>query len=180
MSKGGKDVDLSQVRNEPSMVGKKLEESTTRRVIILVLALLLCLPFFDGMLNDTEDKYQEFGIRQLLHMPQDLNATGSVPVDSFKMAIQTYVRNAGRVLYFEVCVQECRTVWPKSITDSWIKEIRFQKEKVTDDFTETTNPDTGWQPTDMLTKIKIKQLYRANEAPGVVTSGCYDVQDKKG
>lgn len=68
MSKGGHDEELEeQIRAEPSKVGKKMSEMTTRRVIVIVLCLVLFIPFFDGGLDERLNEFQQNGLRQL-HM----------------------------------------------------------------------------------------------------------------
>ena len=58
--------------NEPSKVGKKLTELTTRRVIILVLLMIVCLPLLDGTLTaDNYNQYQDAGLNQLHKMTSD-------------------------------------------------------------------------------------------------------------
>ena len=61
---GDKELD---VKTEPSNVGKVLSESTTRRVIVMVLLMLVILPFFDGGLDTDENEVQIAGLVQLTY-----------------------------------------------------------------------------------------------------------------
>lgn len=66
MSKGDEAEQLEpEVKNEPSKVGKKMSEMTTRRVIVIVLMLVLMIPMFDGGLDDSTNEYQKHGLRRL-------------------------------------------------------------------------------------------------------------------
>ena len=65
MTAGDDDVDMEDTGAEPSKVGKKLTELTTRRVIIITLGMILMLPLLDqSVLRDdygksTKEKEQE-------------------------------------------------------------------------------------------------------------------------
>lgn len=80
MAAGKDDEELNEaMRKEPTKVGKKLTELTTRRLIILVLCMLITLPFLDGsLLSDDIDRYQVHGLEELHHLPQDLNVSSCV------------------------------------------------------------------------------------------------------
>ncbi len=54
--------------NEPqeeTNVGKKLSDLTLVRVIVIVLAMLVALPYFDGGLNVDSFAVEDYGLRQV-------------------------------------------------------------------------------------------------------------------
>ena len=66
MHQGDEDDQLeAAIAAEPSKVGKKMSEMTTRRVIVIVLLLVLMMPIFDGGIDESENEYQIYGLRQL-------------------------------------------------------------------------------------------------------------------
>jgi hypothetical protein len=65
-----------QIAAEPSKVGKRLTELTTRRVIILVLAMIIFTPFMEGngILSDSSNEYQNLAVLKLHHLAQDMHS----------------------------------------------------------------------------------------------------------
>ena len=59
---------------EESKVGKKLSDLTTRRVIILVLAMLFSVPLFSTTTYMEAPKSYEFGMKMIKAF--DVNSTG--------------------------------------------------------------------------------------------------------
>jgi hypothetical protein len=60
MTAGDDDVDMEDTGAEPSKVGKKLTELTTRRVIIITLGMILMLPLLDqSVLRDDYGKSKQ-------------------------------------------------------------------------------------------------------------------------
>jgi hypothetical protein len=78
LAAGVDDAELNEaIKREPTKVGKKLTELTTRRLIILVLLMLIVLPFLDGtLLADDVDTFQVNMLNELHVMPQSMNVTG--------------------------------------------------------------------------------------------------------
>jgi hypothetical protein len=67
MTAGDESVNVEEDTGaEPSKVGKKLTELTTRRVIIITLGMILMLPILDqSVLRDDYDNYQDFGLTDI-------------------------------------------------------------------------------------------------------------------
>jgi class 3 adenylate cyclase len=169
-----------QTKEVHSKVGAKLLKVTTRRVIVLVLTMVLFLPFFDGGLDSQYNQFQNFGLSELHRMPQDYNMSGNIDIGTFRKQFEEYARNAGKLFYIQVCTDRCATIWPLETTNSWLKDMRFQKldESLSTDraapFTESTDPVTGFHYSQMLdSEQAVRELYRAAERPKVVSAGCY-------
>ena len=59
---------------EESKVGKRLSDLTTRRVIILVLAMMFSQPFFTLNQYLTEPKSFKFGLETIRHFSDDTSS----------------------------------------------------------------------------------------------------------
>jgi class 3 adenylate cyclase len=184
---GESDANLDkQVAMEPSQVGKKLTELTTRRVIILVLLMVIVLPFMDSsFLSDGEgNTYQSNGMYSMHHLPQDKNisacAAGACVAEStFKSIYQNFVRQAGKPFFIGICMEGCNTTWPLSVTNQWFLSTKFPA-----DFNQPntlyTDPVTGWNSSEWLhTEEEVLDLYRSNEASLTEQVGCYNVEGVK-
>ena len=163
-----------------SKVGAKLLKVTTRRVIVLVLVMVLFLPFFDGGLDSQYNQFQNFGLSELHRMPQDYNTSGNIDLVTFRKQFEEYARNAGKLFYIQICTDRCATIWPLEMTNSWLKDMRFQKLDASGStdrslaFTESTDPVTGFHYSQVLSSEQaVRDLYRVAERPKVVSAGCY-------
>ena len=163
-----------------SKVGAKLLKVTTRRVIVLVLVMVLFLPFFDGGLDSQYNQFQNFGLSELHRMPQDYNYSGNIDELTFRKQFEEYARNAGKLLYIQICTERCATTWSLDTTNAWLKELRFQKLDASGStdrrapFTESTDPVTGFHYSQVLpSEDDVRALYRSAERPKVVSAGCY-------
>lgn len=68
-----------------SEVGKKLSELTTKKVIILALGMILCLPLFYANMYVDDNNTFEFGLKLLLiniHNQKSFNSTLSMFIES--------------------------------------------------------------------------------------------------
>lgn len=172
LKQGGNDLANleQQIAAEPSKIGKKLTEMTTRRVICMVLAMLIILPFFDGGLDDQYNNYQVEGLEHLAHYPQNYNATGDVSEEMFKFLVQGYAKDAGKLLLLKICHEGCATTWSQQTTDKWVKEIVFDQ---TGNLDTSINPNNGWSAKHMRTMEEIIRDRRPNESPQIEMEACF-------
>jgi len=149
-----------RIREQPSKVGEKMSEMTTRRVIMMVLTLILILPFFDGGLEERINQFQAFGINRIHHMPQDMNVTGGhvgVSTEVFRLTVEQYAMFAGKLLYLEVYD------WPRGVTDGWLREM-----------SDAGNPDLPWRWGQLYpSEESITSSFRSNEVTFVSGTGCF-------
>jgi class 3 adenylate cyclase len=178
--KGDEEVEMEDMAREPSKVGKKLTELTTRRVIVLVLIMILMLPLLDGTLtSDNANQFQDQGLKELHQMASPFynNSNNYVSDQIFKFKAIEYVRKSGRLMYLKVC----GTHPFKQVLSSepWITNMKFQK-TITGAFEASVNPINGWDPSYDLrfaTPAEIFTYYRSDEAEGVEVSSKYVFQN---
>jgi len=91
--------DEEEELTDPSEVGKKLTESITQQVIILVLLMLLVLPVFDFFLDDGVVDFKIAGLSVLHRFPQDAN----ISEQAYRHQIRFYAEQAGRLISLDVC-----------------------------------------------------------------------------
>jgi len=187
---GGHEINVEDVKREPSKVGQILSMRTIQYVILIVLTMILVLPFFDGGLDTTFNTYQTYGIQNLHRLPQDYNQSGLISETMLKKTVQSYARFSGKILSFEVCPKFCRNVWNKSKTDAWIKSIpedypeeyaSLKGKGVTLDnckiLLESEVTDYGYCNSllvGMYTEEQIKTEFRVDERPLVRQRGCFE------
>ncbi|CAK4615767.1 hypothetical protein LEN26_002915 [Aphanomyces euteiches] len=176
----GKDVKIT----EPSKVGRILTELTTRRLIVLVLIMIICLPLIDQTLTSV-DEYQYDAFYQLHRMAQDYNATGAITMESFRGAFEEYVRLCDGYI-ISLVIYGINT----STTNGWMNDMLFQTTTASGDidataaYTLTSNPITGWsaaaylgmdqnslRKSDMDTSSSIYACFDGNGA--VYDTTCY-------
>ena len=149
-----------RIREQPSKVGEKMSEMTTRRVIMMVLTLILILPFFDGGLEERINQFQAFGINRLHHMPQDMNVTGGavgVSTEVFRLTLEQYALFAGKLLYLQVYG------WDKNTTDGWLREMSAQAPR-----------ELQWSYEQLYDDPNaIARGFRSNEVTYVSGVGCF-------
>jgi len=152
---------------EPSQVGKKLSDLTTRRVILIVLAMVMLLPIFDGSLDTNSNELQTEGLELLHRFPQDLN----VSADVFKESVQQYVRGTDSPLYISICSSGCKNVWSDATIKEWVTDTRFDDGD--GNFVETSNPDSDWDASDLRSLDDIDDDWRTAERTLVEVTACY-------
>lgn len=169
MHHGDEDDQLeAAIAAEPSKVGKKMSEMTTRRVIVIVLLLVLMIPVFDGGIDDTVNEFQVYGLKRL-HILATQNPQASETA-LFRNSFDNFVRNAGRVIYLDIANVN------KSITDDWIRDVRFQKDgDPSSPYSLTKNPLNDWSA-DLLEPSTegVDKNYRTNEFSYQTEEKCYD------
>merc|ERR1712216_427068 len=146
---GDDEVDVAEDTGaEPSKVGKKLTELTTRRVIIIVLAMILMLPILDqSVLREDYDANQDFGLREL-HLlsspyynftpPGGNHSLVSQPV--IKQKVLEYVRSSGKLMYMNLCGEHGLNPASGIISEAdFIKDVKFQENLATE-FSENVSP----------------------------------------
>ena len=184
MTAGDEAVDVAEDAGaEPSLVGKKLTELTTRRVIVIVLMMILMLPILDrSVLREDFDINQELGLVELHQLAspyydqtlQDQNES-LVTEHMLKQKVLEYVRSAGKLMYMNLCGDhglngEGVTVLSNA---TWIKNIKFQ-EDFTKDYKLSINPLNQWDPSyHLLPKSDIIKRFRAEEVTQVSVSDTY-------
>lgn len=85
--KNKNDEEHEQEISEPSKVGKTLTELTTRKLILMVLAMIIVLPLIDGSLDEDYNEYQQFGMETLHRYSQDYNASGTISESEMKNTV---------------------------------------------------------------------------------------------
>ena len=168
-----------ETRNEPTRIGKKLLESTSKRVISLVLLIILTLPLFDG--NSPWNRYQRFGLENLHRMSQDFNYSKSLSHLDMREEVWEYSRNSGKIIYLEICKENCPTIWKNEVINRWLKNLRFQPLRFDGSvdrsapFTLNVNPANGWAyETDMYTDVNaIDSSFRTEELIKITITGCF-------
>jgi class 3 adenylate cyclase len=179
--KGDDEVEIEDMAQEPSKVGKKLTELTTRRVILLVLVMILMMPLLDGTLTaEASTQHQDEGLKELHRMasPYYNNSDNFVSAEVFKYKAKEYVRNSGRLLYLKVCGGH---PFNKVLTEEpWIKGIRYHA-SIYDEFDLETNPDyNNYNPKEFgVTLDTIDEQYRPDEAPKIQVMAVYKYESGK-
>lgn len=187
MTAKGEDVDLEEdASSEPSKVGKKLTELTTRRVICIVLIMILMLPILDqSVLQEDYDPYQDFGLQQLHRMSSPyynytpaVSNRSLVSTEVLKYKIKEYVRNAGVLMHLKLCGDHGLGDAEGVLTgQSWITDMKFQSD-VTKTYTESVNPINGWDPSKHITSVsEIRRRYRSDE---VLYAGIGTAYERRG
>ena len=74
-------VEKEEVELEESRVGKMLSELTTRRVIIMVLAMLFIIPLFDVGYWNSDDPYYSRGLETISRMYNDRDSPSDWPTE---------------------------------------------------------------------------------------------------
>lgn len=118
---------------EPTQVGKKLTEVTTRRLILMMLTMIMVLPWLQSSsLVENTYNFQHNFLKHLHQYPQIYNESGIVSEEQFKNQIQFYVKKSRfPLLYLEVCepqgnvtgienAGECKTTWSHTVLRHWI------------------------------------------------------------
>lgn len=161
--------------SEPSKVGKKLTELTTRRLIILVVTMIIVLPFLDGSLDQDYNEFQEYGLQSLHHYTQDYNASQTVERSELQDMVLMYARNAGPLLSFKVHDVD------ESQMELWLREMRFQsltaagtEFDTSTAFDKVQNPLNQWHFDKIISDVKGN--YRSSEYTVLESSGCYNEQ----
>ena len=172
MTAGDENVDVEDSGAEPSKVGKKLTELTTRRVIIITLGMILMLPILDqSVFKDDYDSYQDHGLSDLHRLTSpyyNYTVTGAnrstVSLPQLKGKIIEYVRNSGKLMYLDLCGQHNLVPEGQVLSDAdWIKNIKFQA-TLDGQYTESINPDTFFNPAFHLHgKKDIQKRFRPAE-----------------
>ena len=171
MSKGDDTEMTEEIANEPSKVGKKMSEMTTRKVIIIVLLLVLFIPIFDGGIDAGDNEYETLGLQRLQIVAAGIESSDPLEENTyFRKLTEDYIRDAGRLLYLELAVV------PQSVTNSWVADIKFQKvDDPSSIFNETISPDNGWEPSLFKTSLNdVYSNYRNTEVSVVSSEGCYN------
>lgn len=166
MTKGdeGADLDEIEIANEPSKVGKKLTELTTRRVIVLILVMLMVLPLFDGGYDDKVNQLQIDGLGTLHRFSQP---EYSAPTSIMESTVQNYARLGGKLFWLEI------SGIPKPTVDTWLSNVKFSNEDGSAANPLNTNPENGWSPSFLWSSLSQLDNYRATEAELVKNVGCY-------
>ena len=105
-----KDSDI-----EPTKVGKKLNEMTTRKLILMILSTVMLLPYLEvtGWVNSVDDSYAHLELENIYNV----TSTGSTPENVQNVFIDQFVDNVGKdLLYFKICRQvgHCEEQFPHS------------------------------------------------------------------
>eukprot|EP00947_MAST-08B_sp_MAST-8B-sp1_P003943 g3943.t1 len=188
--KTGMDITL----NGGSKVGQELTEKITRRLVLLILALVIVVPFFDiSFLEDRMNRQQVKGLQLIHHTRMNGNGTGRVDQTTFGQLISQYQRDSGPLMHLdlETCPSDyCNYSWPMNVTDQWLLGTRY-------------HPKVGWAhtPADQLYTTKrdvfaphnvdqsvvneanfgrfrlpldrIFERYRTDELNDVIVEGCF-------
>ena len=130
VGKHGKKEGKEQA-TEPSQVGKILADLTTRRLIVLVLAMVILLPLFSPAgLDDTTNQYQTVGLSTL----HRLRFSNSHP-EAFNNHLREYVRESGDLLSLELYGVTATDM------DSWLRALTFVDGNGNN---VTVSPSTEW------------------------------------
>jgi len=139
--------------NEPSHVGKRLADLTTRRLIILVLTMVIILPLFRAdAFEDETDVYQTFGLSAVHRL-----TFAGVSEANLKSQLQEYVQESGILLNLALNNITAATL------DSWLQDMGA-----------TASPSTGWEYSDLVSISDIEVDFRDNEYGLINILGCYD------
>lgn len=138
----GSDDAVQDTSLEPSSVGKKLTEITTRRLILMMLTMIMVLPWVQSqsLLSNTYNFQYNF-LKHLHGYPQNFNRTGSVTDDDFKKQVRFFARKSAKMgyplVYLEICQEQdvdadvyggpygwanCNTTWSADVLRGWVKE----------------------------------------------------------
>mmetsp|Transcript_19276 Transcript_19276/g.68107 ORF Transcript_19276/g.68107 Transcript_19276/m.68107 type:complete len:865 (-) Transcript_19276:193-2787(-) len=143
----GEDVDEDPINaDQPSQVGKRLSDLTTRRLIILVLAMLVSLPFLDIAWWVWDEQAAPIVGLDALHA-QAVN--GQADLDA---GVVSYANNAGALLFLSLFNVSQDT------SSEWLKDL--------------TIPAKEWTAAHMRTKVEINDDFRANEITQANSFGC--------
>ena len=119
------------VATEPSQVGKILADLTTRRLIVIVLAMVIVLPFFDpNGLDDVPNQHETLGLHTM-HRLQFANLNELATLNN----IREYVRESGDLLYLQLYGVS------DSQMDTYLRNMYFTND---DGANVTESPSTGW------------------------------------
>eukprot|EP00753_Platysulcus_tardus_P015585 PLAT5105.1.p1 GENE.PLAT5105.1~~PLAT5105.1.p1 ORF type:complete len:852 (+),score=467.46 PLAT5105.1:115-2670(+) len=146
------------LRDEPSKVGKKLSDLTTRRVIIIVLGLLISLPLLD--IEDDINEFQGQKLNLMHRYPQDVN----VSTDYFRDTVNNYAATGGRLVFLTVCAKGCQHTWSTETLHDWLKAS---------DVPEGSEFDKSAL---LPTEDDVLNNFRSVEITLVETSGCFTSQ----
>lgn len=135
--------------DEPSMVGKKLADLTTRRVILLVLLMLIALTLFNtSTYADEYNEAQELGIAQL-HIASFSERAGQASAGIFQHLVDSYLVSASSLMYLGL--------------------HGFAQAEVT----ALLNAVPGFNTADLKTQAQIAYDFRTAEAPTWGFEGCF-------
>ncbi|KAJ1450093.1 hypothetical protein M885DRAFT_533256 [Pelagophyceae sp. CCMP2097] len=125
---------------EPTQVGRKLTETTTRRLIIMILTMILVLPqlLMSTYIDNSRNFEFHFLKSQLHQYAQSYNRTGEIDEAAFKKQVMFYSRySAHKLMYLEICqpqatasnpfpqeYEQCNQTWRYGQLGDWVKEAR--------------------------------------------------------
>ena len=149
------------VATEPSQVGKILADLTTRRLIVIVLAMVIVLPFFDpNGLDDVPNQHETLGL-STMHRLQFANLNELATVNN----IREYARESGDLLYLQLYGVS------DSQMDTYLRNMYFTND---DGANVTESPSTGWTYADLCTPTQIGDTLRSAEYSEIKMWGCFD------
>lgn len=158
----GEDVDEDPINaDQPSQVGKRLSDLTTRRLIILVLSLLFLLPLFDATFWKDADDYASFGLSTLHLLTFSALAQPNNISPILKDSTVGYATEAGSVLYLKLNGID------ESVSNGWLENVRF-----TDGA--TVNPTNEWSYDHMRSVAEVEEDFRDHEILRTSLEGCTD------
>ena len=165
--------------SEPSIVSQKLTKLTNSRVILITLVCIFLFPFFDVEFNSSLRHQGEiYGLVELHRLPQDRNISGSVTGGLFKTRVEQYIRDVGNILYIDVCPKNCANQWNSSITNRWLRGLKFQeKEDPKMPYQSSINTQTGWNPSNRKASNAeeiLKEFRKGVEVAIIAVTGCYN------
>ena len=93
------DPEVQEEQTKESRVGKRLSELTTKRVVILVLSLIFCVPLFDSAYYFDVDKGYTIGIQYLAAYSTNPSISHSVFMDVYHNYTSQYVDTTEPLVY---------------------------------------------------------------------------------
>merc|ERR1712185_533090 len=185
MHGGVQEVDNQQPSMEPSKVGKKLTDMTTKRLIVLILVMVLVLPFmYADMIDEDFDPHAfvNANLENLHRYPQTYNESGTITEDTLMSMISFFARKGGNLLFLELCVDEAGRGGEESgctqgFSASFIKQKLLEKDQVFS-YCPRLTCETRRLGQDMMTsESAVEQRYRKWEMYRMWNYNCYARSD---
>eukprot|EP00632_Arachnochrysis_sp_CCMP2950_P001313 CAMPEP_0185705634 /NCGR_PEP_ID=MMETSP1164-20130828/20270_1 /TAXON_ID=1104430 /ORGANISM="Chrysoreinhardia sp, Strain CCMP2950" /LENGTH=833 /DNA_ID=CAMNT_0028373023 /DNA_START=368 /DNA_END=2868 /DNA_ORIENTATION=+ len=183
------DVEMINDTLEPTHVGKKLTEVTTRRLILMMLTMIMVLPWLQSSsLVDNSYNFQHNFLKHLHQYPQNYNKSGQLTEADFRRQVQFYVRRSPiPILYLEICEpQEMNgSVWPQCNT-TWSHGMlrRWARDNTGSSGTSMKKPRNGLKENgvkgsrERAMSVAKRSKHRASEIFVSSHVGCYEAADE--
>lgn len=115
-SQGAGNGSSGRRATQPSMVGRRYADASSRAVVLLVLLLYVIFSIVHDA--DTHAVSHKKSLVLLHRMPQDRNVSREV----FKWSVQSFALSSQQLLYFRVCSTGCAQTYTSAELQGWAEE----------------------------------------------------------